>query len=229
MNADEVKEANAILQTVLRALLDMVNGSANANSKSVVAAKTAIGLLMSTGASQIAAGSLGSQLASCFAQVQQLGATRVQMDGIRVAMLNYTPVPVSIPAVAVAAFSIYFALIQEANILSATSFTSREDVDAMLTTMNAAFDPIEEFLADVMNDPSVYQALLSLHSAVTNYLVTTARPLPMMANYSFNIRMPSLVLSQRIYGDATHADDLLDENKTVHPAFMQSAGRYLAQ
>ena len=73
-----------------------------------------------------------------------------------------------------------------------------------------------------------FQALIALHGAVTNHLVTTARPLPRMLNFQFFEPLPSLVMAYKLYDDASRCDELREENKVVHPAFCPPTGQALS-
>jgi prophage DNA circulation protein len=106
-------------------------------------------------------------------------------------------------------------------------FVSREDVDQVSATINSSFDDMEEELADEM-DAMGWRAVLKLHAAMTLHLVETARPLPRMVAYHFNLNLPSVVLAHRLYADASRADELRAENKIVHPAFCPLDGRALS-
>ena len=225
MNGAALAEANGVLNNILNALLGIISGQKGSQP---ALAKNLIGVLQTNAKTQILAASVGTQLFNCFEQVRLLGATRVQMDSVRTLMLGLSPAPVTIPGVALAFYGIYFSLVEQAQIIAATNFTSREDVDQLLYTMNNAFDPVEEFAADATDDPTIYQQLIALHSTITADLVARARPLPQMIQYSFPIRMPSLQLSQRLYSVPTHANDLVAENKVVHPAFCLASGRALS-
>jgi prophage DNA circulation protein len=70
--------------------------------------------------------------------------------------------------------------------------------------------------------------VLKLHAAITMHLTETARPLPRMIAFQFNMTMPSVVLAQRLYADASRADELRAENKIVHPAFCPRQGLALS-
>jgi hypothetical protein len=129
---------------------------------------------------------------------------------------------------AVAVGVVRFCLIAEAQIVQAMDFRSRDDVQAMMKTVNEAFDPAMDFAAD-NQEPEVFQALKALHAAVIRDLIERGRKLSQIVPYQFGKRLPSLYLSQRLYGDAGRADELKDENKAVHPAFMPGNGRALAQ
>ena len=112
-------------------------------------------------------------------------------------------------------------------VLTAMTFTSRDDVTFVRDEINAAFDPAEESAADEMA-VVVYRKLVALHAAVTFYLADTARPLPQMLQFQFAAIRPTLIQSYRLYADASRADELRDENKVVHPAFAPRQGRALS-
>jgi prophage DNA circulation protein len=112
-------------------------------------------------------------------------------------------------------------------IISSMQFTSRQDVDAKKAEMNVAFEDAIEIAADEMAQMT-YQRLVSLHAAVTFYLIETARPLPRMVRYRFFSILPSLAVAHKLYYDSSRADQLRVENKVVHPAFMRLIGRALS-
>lgn len=156
-------------------------------------------------------------LAACFEAARNAGTTFIQMEAIRNLALGFTPV--SPTAVAVMNYSIRMALAEEALILAATDFPSRQDVDYYFGIIDPAFDAAELVAAD--NDDNVaYTALIALHAAVTNDLASRERPLPIMTTFTFAGPNPSLYLAQRIYCDPSRADELVGENKPIHPLFM---------
>jgi prophage DNA circulation protein len=64
---------------------------------------------------------------------------------------------------------------------------------------------------------------------VTQHLVETARPLPRMVKFRFYAAsIPTLVASYKLYDSAARADELLHENKVVHPLFMKRTGKALS-
>lgn len=224
MTRYEYDETLAVLTTVTNALSTTLNGQSGLQQWP---ARAAIGALVASAPYVIPNAQVGTQLGNCFDLCRQAGATRMGMDGVIQAILA-TGSFTAIPAVAVALGATYFALVQEAKIVAAMTFTSREDVDAMMVTMNNAFEAPEEFAADSVQDPSVYQAVVACHAALMQYLVAEARPLPRIVTYTFAKRMPTLVLAQRLYQDPTRADELRLENKCVHPLFAPAAGRCLS-
>jgi hypothetical protein len=224
MTRYEYQETVAVLTTVTNALSATLNGQRGLQQWP---ARAALGALIASAPFAIPNGQVGTPLGNCFDLCRQAGATRMGMDGVIQAVLEIGTIT-AIPAAAVALGAVYFALVQESKIVAATTFTSREDVDAMMVTMNNAFESPEEFAADAVQDPSIYQAVVGAHAALMQYLVAEARPLPRIVDYSFAKRMPTLVLAQRLYQDPSRAAELRDENKVVHPLFAPAAGRCLS-
>jgi hypothetical protein len=223
MTRSEMTEAVGVIDIILIALLATLEGKIN---RSFMEARRQIGVVHANAEDLLADGTIGNPLIQCFELCRDAGATRVAMDGVRRSLISYRLR--FLPGVSLALTGIIFSLIEQARILIEMTFTSREDIDAMIITMNNAFEPSEEYAATYTDNPSVYQTLISLHSSVTAHLTERARPLPRLIRYDFPSRMPSLKLAMRIYGDARRADQLRRENKTVHPAFCQSSGRCLS-
>lgn len=130
--------------------------------------------------------------------------------------------PMALRAAAVA-----FCLEQEARVLSATTFASRDQVDALAMRFDAAFTVAEDEAATA-GTMGLYRALVGLHAAVTHDLGTRGRPLPRMGGYALSVSVPALTLSNRLYGEAGRADELVRENGVFHPLFMPASGRALS-
>lgn len=182
-------------------------------------ARYVCGQLSVNGRSELNAG--GSQfwidLAACFEAAQQAGATFETMDKVRT---NAEALIVATPAgIAVKNFSVRMALAEQARILAATNFTSRQAIDLYFDQINASFDRAELVAADAQ-DNVAYTLLINIHAAISNDLANRSRPLPRMVSYSFPTGMPSLTLAQRIYYDPSRNDELIAENKPIHPLFM---------
>lgn len=164
-------------------------------------------------------------LANCFSLALTNNINVYQIETVR-------RVAAAQPAVSVGAIMAKDTLIElcfatAGYIISRMVFTSREDVDQIKSAVNLAFEDMEEEVADQM-DAMTWRAIIQLHAAISLHLVTTARPLPRMLNYRFNMTMPSVVLAHRLYADAGRADELRKENKIVHPAFCPREGRALS-
>jgi prophage DNA circulation protein len=66
----------------------------------------------------------------------------------------------------------------------------------------------------------VTDALIGLHAAVVRDLNTRAAKLPRTRSFTPSATVPALVLAQRLYGDATRADDIAARNFVRHPGFV---------
>lgn len=159
-----------------------------------------------------------ANFSACFDQAFVAGATYAQMDTVRVLALGFTPL--SQQAIAVANFALRMALIEQARILAATTFTNREQIDAYIDQINSSFCAAIDLAADNM-DNVAYTALVALHGAVVNDLSTRAIPLPRIVTFTLARRLPALTIAQRLYQDPSQTDALIALNASaVHPLFM---------
>jgi prophage DNA circulation protein len=161
----------------------------------------------------------------CVDLARQSGATLVTMDRVRLQALSETPV--SLPAVQTVLAIVRLTLAQEARIVAATPFVSRNDVEATATSLSAAFDQTAEAASDDL-DAGSYMAIIQLQGDVTAYLADRAWQLPRVINYSYRTVMPALRMAQRAYVDPSRYLELITENDVVHPAFMPRDGIMLA-
>jgi prophage DNA circulation protein len=188
-------------------------------------ARAAIGDLRANRFSYIAADTLGAPMQNCFDLVRQAGATQAQIANVR--SLTEAETPVTLGATLVQTSAIYFCLATQTQIIASMTFTSRQDVDALRAALVPPFSAAEEIAADGMAQAS-FMALIQLDAAVMNFLITSASPLPRMVAYQFAAILPSLVIAYRLYQDASRCDQIVQENKIVHPAFCPTAGLALS-
>jgi|GEM_PF-1724937 len=215
--------AVAALQAVLDALLA---SGVDASSQDGATLRQLCGALSADAVDQVQAGTFGPPLLACYRAATTAGATFAGMDRVRQEAQAVTAI--DLPVQRVAQTAAVFALAQMTRILAAAAFTSRQDIDAALARVNAAFIPAEDFAAGRFNT-AVWRSILAMHGAAVRDLNTRARPLPRIVPYTFATRMPLLTLSNRLFGDAGRADELLAENRdTVHPLFMPASGRALS-
>lgn len=217
MNKKEAIEAATVVNVTLDALLTWAPTRGRAGSE----LRTAVNDVRASALSLLQNDSIGQPLADCFDIAVSTGATIDNMENVRAVAAASNPVLVG--AILTRNSLIQFCLVTQAQILSNTTFVSREDVQSIRAMFNASFAAIEEDVADRM-DAMTYRAIVELHAAVSFYLVETARPLPRILRYSFNLTLPTLAMAQRLYYDAGRADELLAENKMVHPAFAPRSG-----
>ena len=218
MRKADAQEAAPIMQRSLQRLLAVV-------PRSSPAMRTACYALIAKAEMLIQSDMAGPPLIACFDLAVASGATQPQLDIIRAQVLAETVV--SLGATMIRDSIMELAMACEGQVISTMAFTSRSDVEALLQTLNPVFHQVEETAADAM-DQMTFQALVQLHAAIIYHLTQSARPLPRMVTYAFAQVMPSLAMANRLYYDASRADELRDENKNVHPAFMLPTGRALS-
>jgi len=103
-------------------------------------------------------------------------------------------------------------------IVSRIVFKTRDDVQQAIIHVRDIFESarmigLEE--ADVL----IYQALTALGGAVINHLATVNLQLPRFVQWTTQIPMPALYLANRIYADTKRYEEIITENRVVHPAF----------
>jgi prophage DNA circulation protein len=105
--------------------------------------------------------------------------------------------------------------------------TSYDDAANVRSAVTACIDN-EILIAGDAGDDGSYFALRALRQSVVSTLTSVGATLAPLQTFSFNAPLPSLVLAQRIYQDASRADDLVSEANPIHPAFMPASFRALA-
>lgn len=217
----DAEEAVPIVNTTIDTILNWLpsHGTGGAD------ARHACGQIKAHCLQWLAADVIGPPLLRVFELARRAGMTLVQMDDVRLrtAQLGAS----SVGAIVVRDACIELALSEMGRIIADTVYVSRGDVEETKARINAAFLDIEEEVADHM-DSMTYRALIGLHAAIIAHLVQTARPLPQMLTFRFARSWPTLVLSHKLYADASRADELRRENRVVHPAFALPYGRGLS-
>jgi hypothetical protein len=187
--------------------------------------RTAIGDFLADSLALLQSDQAGPPLNEIFILARGVGITFFPLDQVRLAAVAETPTTVG--AFIVKNVIIELTLATECEIIANMTFVSRDDVDVIRDRMNDAFAPMEEIAADEMAQDT-FQTLVHLHAALAFHLAETARPLPRMLNYNFFSTLSSVIIGYKLYSDASRCDELRDENKVVHPAFMPRTGRALA-
>jgi len=113
------------------------------------------------------------------------------------------------------------AAIEAARASSVATFESSASATAMRDDLAERLDG----LADTASD-GVYVALMDLRSAVVKDLTSRAAQLPQISQFTPQATLPSLVLAQRLYGDARRESEIVQRNRIHHPSFV-SAGTTL--
>jgi prophage DNA circulation protein len=217
MKKTDAQEAVPICKTVLGTVLSSVATRGRPGSD----LRTAVNDFLADAQTIIQHDESGPVLADIFNKAIAAGMTLAQMEHVRRVAADQAPK--TLGARLVQNGLIRFALSASGTILANTTFVSRQDVTATQNSMNDAFAAMEEIAADDM-DQMGYQLTVALHAAVTFYLIETGRPLPRVVNFQFAASKPTIVTSYRLYATAGRGDELRDENKVVHPAFMKPFG-----
>lgn len=122
--------------------------------------------------------------------------------------------------------AIFMTLSTECRVIADIDFVSRDDIEPVQRMMKDNFDQAKEWAADE-EDNIVYAQLVDLGAKLTRFLADEAMPLPTVVYYDLRPR-PALTMSYRIYADASRTEELMADNKVVHPAFMAGVFRALS-
>lgn len=161
-------------------------------------------------------GTFMSELLECFTLARNGGVTLPNFVRVREQLFAENPVG-NISKTIVQA-SIGFCLSAESRVITGMDFESRDDVELMIKVMRIAFDTARELAAD-LNDSTAYQNLTFLAGALTNHLANTALEKPKIITFNLKTSYPALSLSQRVYYNADRWEEIVRENRVVHPAF----------
>lgn len=118
--------------------------------------------------------------------------------------------------------------IAQAQLSSQYQPISRDDAQAVLNFVLASIDA-EIAAAGDMGEDSAYNSLRTLRTAVAQDLSSRAASAAALATVTMNAPLPAPVLAQRLYRDATRADELVQEAAPIHPAFMPRVFQALAR
>jgi prophage DNA circulation protein len=208
-------EAFAILTRMMNELSSFSISTTGAEGATL---RTAIGKVLSNFNDMLLGEVIGTELFACFELARTAGATLASMDRVRVAM--FAEVPIYELGLAMVNAGVIFSLVEQSQIIAATEFKSQLDVNVVIDRMNVVIEETKLNKADTftMGD---YQNFIALSALLIQHLATTALQLPRIVQYHMPFNYPALALSNRIYGVGSRSDELIAENKTVHPAFMQ--------
>jgi prophage DNA circulation protein len=101
-----------------------------------------------------------------------------------------------------------------------TEFGSRNEVDILMDAVSVVIENVKLNKADSFAAVD-YQGFISTAALLIAHLSYAERQLPRVVQYNMAINYPALALSNRIYADGSRSEELIAENQTVHPAFMQ--------
>ena len=221
MTSDEANEVLGIVQRIGPVVL---SAAVDPSGDVGTALRRAVGMMVAD-TNMINLPTFGIAFGVCLDLARNSLATLVTMDRVRKAALTETPL--SLPAVQTVLAIVRLTLACEARIIAFMNFRSRDEVDAVALAMNDAFNQTAEVAADDL-DAGTYMAIIKLHGDVVKHLADRGRPLPRVIQYSYQMVMPALRMAQRVYANPARYQELVNENRVIHPAFMPREGKMLA-
>lgn len=111
------------------------------------------------------------------------------------------------------------AAITAARVVAETDWLSRQDADEAGQDALALIDHQLQTSAAINDD--VYNTLAELRAALVTDLRERATALPNLASFTPQTTLPALVVAQRLYGDATRADEICVRNNVRHPGALR--------
>ena len=205
------------LDGIINRLMDSLNRYAKIGLDGA-ALRQQTGFVLANYPKMLDTNTFGAELLKCFTIALAANITLDNLVFVHTNLFNETPT--GFIAKAVVQASILICLSSEVRIISVMEFVSRDDVDIMIARMKLAFDQARDLAADTIDSAS-YQALTFLGGSLFNFLAKTARPLPRMITFNLTQPLPAMALSLRIYGDPLRWEEVIAENKTIHPLFCQ--------
>jgi prophage DNA circulation protein len=142
-------------------------------------------------------------------------------------VLDYIGARMAVVRNAVAAACRRVALMSLANASAAYQPLSYQDAYTVRSEIAAALD-VEILAAGDAGDDDAYDALRNVRVLIIQDLTTRGATLPQVETVSFGASLPSLVIAQMLYKDATRSDQITNEAMAPHPAFCPSTFQALA-
>lgn len=203
-------------ETIYRLLDNMLAMISSQTGREGVELRSSIGDVRSNYYSMIYDGTFPAKLLECFTSAKKANVKLASLVNVHQKLFEESPVGDF--STAVVQMAIVFCLSTESRIISELGFKSREDIELLIDKMKIAFDTARLLTADAP-DTSAYQQLTNLAGALMAHLADVARPLPRMVTFELKAAMPALALSQYVYYEAGRWEEIVDENKVVHPLF----------
>jgi prophage DNA circulation protein len=119
------------------------------------------------------------------------------------------------------------ALVSLARASAAYQPVSYGDAVTVRTSLAAALES-EITIAGDAGDDSTYLALKTLRANVVRDLTVRGASLPAVVTVNFARPLPSLVIAQMLYRDASRSDEIAGETQAIHPAFCPMTFQALA-
>ncbi|MGY3130118.1 prophage DNA circulation protein [Bradyrhizobium sp. USDA 4501] len=218
----DIAEAEPIVRRMCPVIVRTVPGLAVAAGPQF---RQTVGDMSTHAADYILDGTLTHRVVISLTLARMCGATMSSLGAVRQAAMLEDPQ--GLIAVATKFMFASVSLAQESIASTTQTFASRDDAAQAKNVMMAAFEAVEEAVPDAL-DQACYMALVAMHGRLARQFYEMELLLPRVISYHYPVTYPALRMSQLVYGDATHSDELWRENKVVHPAFMPRDGIMLS-
>ncbi|MGV1793847.1 hypothetical protein [Rhizobium sp. A37_96] len=222
MTRAELNEAVAIVQNTADNLSALALGTTDEGA----ALNRACTTLKQDAKSLLQSASIGSTALAAFAAATAASVTADQFYAIRLTISAL--VPSYAAGITMRQMLLRMCIAEESRAVSNAVLSSRSEAEALLARMVDDLVAIEDYAADHL-ESEAYQAFIALHGAVAYDLSQRASQLPKMTTYTFGKRRTALTLANVLYGDASRANEIINENGPVHPAFMPNRIRALTE
>lgn len=208
---------------------DLINLGA-ANRAAVATSAAGITAALSTLGIFTTPADIGRAIQATVAAVQASAADPA--DGVRIltSLAAFTAVSTASRTPAGIAVSDIFqraATSAAARVSAAYAPASADDAHLVRDLVLAPINDVVERAGDLGRD-DVFQAFRSLRKGVVDDLGARGAALPRLVQLEEPANLPDVVLAQRLYADASRADELVTEADPIHPFFMPRAFTALA-
>lgn len=107
------------------------------------------------------------------------------------------------------------------NVVADMVFTSYDDAANVRDTLAAQIDTVALAIADT-GDDRLADSVDALRLAMIQDVTARGASLARLYSYTPVTTEPAVVIAQRLYGDATRADEIVARNAIQHPGFVQA-------
>jgi hypothetical protein len=211
----QVESTSNMLRDYLNLLLASI--PIDADKDAVDNARVLINTLRSNAEVAIRGITLGSDLEDIHNAVYDADATYSGVEAARQFLMQQTGSNSLFTQMALGSM-LTMCLALESSIIVTMKFTTRDEAQNMVLHVRDMFDAAKDLGIDEASI-SVYQTLNAMGGAVVNHLALAELQLPRVIEYQTQMPMPSLYLANRIYQDASRADEITEANGVIHPAF----------
>jgi len=111
------------------------------------------------------------------------------------------------------------AALEAAKVSARAAFASYEDAVALRDRVVSLIDDQAESAGE-LGDDEAFRAMRNLATAVIQDITARGAQLARLTTFTPPATMPALVISDRLYGDTTRADEIIARNRIAHPGFV---------